>query len=167
MLWLTTLQIRLAFSLPMSVAWLGMENFVGTNLWKMKNIQRYETENHWYCRLIVTTVSQDIRKSLLWFYSHLASHHSNVACIQWGEVPTQWHHSLSLATASYMFLKRSCLFHNWTLHLLIICFGGGLKGKSLLVNLLELGIHSLRFGWAAFSPLVTPYLKSLYVKSLD
>lgn len=131
MLWLTTLQIRLAFSLPMSIAWLGMENCVGTNLWKMNNIQRYEIlEYHWYCRLVVTTIPQDTLKLLLWFYSHLASHHSNAACIQGGEVPTQWHHSLSLATASYIFLKRSCLFHNWTLHLLIICFGGGVKRKK-------------------------------------
>lgn len=127
MLWLTTLQIRLAFSLPMST---GMENCVSTNLWKRNKIQRYETENHWYCRLILTTIPQDILKLLLWFYSHFALHHSNVAQIQWGEVPTQWHHSLSLATASYIFLKRSCLFHNWTLHLLIICFGEGVEEEK-------------------------------------
>ena len=169
MLWLTTLQIRLAFRLPMRVAWLGIENCAGPSLQQMNTSQRDKPENHWYCRLVATTKTQNILKSPLWFYSQLASHLSNAACIQWGEVPTQWHHRLSLATASYRFLKRSCLFHNWTLHLLIICvfLGGEIKGRSLLVNLLKLGVHRLRLGWAAFPPPVTPYLQSLYVKSLD
>lgn len=47
------------------------------------------------------------------------------------------------------------------------CWGEEVKEKGLLVNLLKLGVHRLRLGWAAFPPPVTPYLKSLYVKSLD
>lgn len=90
MLWVTTLQIRLAFSRrTSSVAGNGKSR---GSRWAARE-WRAEPENH-CSRSELTQPNPATHSSCLWFYSHLVSHRPSAAHIQRGEVPTQWHQSV-------------------------------------------------------------------------